>query len=188
MPVARSSRRISSPRLASAARRLLNAAKLCAIATVSPGGRAHVNTAYFAWSPTFDLVWLSAPQARHSRNLRRNSAAAVAVYDSRQSWGGRDRGIQLFGSARELGGAAARAAEQLYARRFHAYAAADLGAYRFYQLRPRHVKLFDERAFGGGVFVTAVLRTGARITWARTEVYTGETDVRGPAAVRGTRT
>jgi uncharacterized protein YhbP (UPF0306 family) len=57
---------------------------LCAIATVSPGNRAHVNTAYFAWSREFELVWLSEPAARHSRNLRANSTAAIAVYDSSQ--------------------------------------------------------------------------------------------------------
>ena len=85
-------------------RRLLDESKLCAIATVSPGARAHVNTAYFAWSPTFDLVWLSAPEARHSRNIRADPSAAVAVYRSTQTWGGSDHGIQLFGRARELRG------------------------------------------------------------------------------------
>jgi nitroimidazol reductase NimA-like FMN-containing flavoprotein (pyridoxamine 5'-phosphate oxidase superfamily) len=93
------------------ARRLLSASTLCAIATVSPGSRSHVNTAYFAWSRALDVVWLSAPEALHSRNVRTNPSVAVAVYDSTLSWGGPDRGIQLFGSASELAGRAALEAE-----------------------------------------------------------------------------
>src|SRR6266508_345439 len=117
MPIQRARERIPSARLASLARRLLNASTLCAISTVSPAGRAHINTAYFAWSPAFDIVWWSAPQARHSRNVRRHPSVAIAVYDSRQKWGGSDRGIQLFGTAREVRGRAAREAERLYERR-----------------------------------------------------------------------
>ncbi|TMD58832.1 MAG: pyridoxamine 5'-phosphate oxidase family protein [Chloroflexi bacterium] len=70
----------------------------------STGGRAHINAAYFAWDRTFAIVWLSAPGARHSRNLQRNASAAIVVYDSTQRWGRRDRGIHLYGSARELRG------------------------------------------------------------------------------------
>src|SRR5436309_5547663 len=140
MPVRLIAKHPSSSRLAAMTRRLLDQSKLCAIATVSPGKRAHVNTAYFAWSPAFDIVWLSAPEARHSRNIRANSSAAVAVYRSTQIWGRADHGVQLFGTARELRGRSARAAERLYAHRFNAYGD-DLDAYRFYRLRPRRMKL-----------------------------------------------
>lgn len=150
-------------------RRLLEESKLCAIATASPGARAHVNTAYFAWGPAFEIVWLSAPEARHSRNIRANPSAAVAVYRSTQTWGDSDHGIQLFGTARELRGRDAEAAERLYAARFRAYDA-DLEAYRFYRLRPRRIKLFDERALGGATFVTVAVSSG-RLRWVRTESY-----------------
>jgi len=151
-------------------RRLLDQSKLCAIATVSPGARAHVNTAYFAWGPAFEIVWLSAPEAQHSRNIRANPSAAVAVYRSTQTWGGSDHGIQLFGTARELRGRAARMAEQLYAARFRAYKA-DLDAYRFYRLRPSRIKLFDEHALGGATWVTVAVGAGGRLRWVRTESY-----------------
>ncbi len=153
------------------ARRLLGASTLCAIATVSPGGRSHVSTAYFAWSRAFDVVWLSAPKALHSRNLRTNPSVAVAVYDSTLSWGGPDRGIQLFGSASELAGRAAVEAEQLYAKRFAASARMKGRVYRFYRFRPRRMKLFDEREFGSGVFVTARIHDGGHVAWASTEIY-----------------
>jgi uncharacterized protein YhbP (UPF0306 family) len=152
---------------------LLDASTLCAIATVSPGGRAHVNTAYFAWASDFAVVWLSAPEARHSRNIRANLSVAVAVFRSTQRWGGSDCGIQLFGKARELHGRSARDAERLYAKRFKAYAG-DLSAYRFYRLRTSRMKLFDERVLGGGTFVTVRVDAGGRLRWEKTESYVTE--------------
>jgi uncharacterized protein YhbP (UPF0306 family) len=170
MPVRRIAKHPSSSRLAAMTRRLLDQSKLCAIATVSPGERAHVSTAYFAWSPAFEIVWLSAPEAGHSRNIRANPSAAVAVYRSTQTWGRADHGIQIFGRARELRGPDARAAERLYADRFSAYSS-DLDAYRFYRLRPRRLKLFDEHALGGATFVTVAVGAGGRLRWVKTETY-----------------
>jgi uncharacterized protein YhbP (UPF0306 family) len=163
---------VSAGRLEAIARSLLDASTLVALATVAPGGKAHVNAAYFAWSERFDLVWFSAPAAAHSRNLRVSGTVAATVYDSRQSWGRHDRGIQLFGTGRELEGSAARDAARTYAARFPEYAESELGGYRFYRLRPRRVKLFDEEELGDGVFVTASV-TGGRLAWVRTEVYRG---------------
>ena len=169
MGIERSGRRISSKRLETVLRKLLDAAPLCAIATVS-GSRAHVNTAYFAWSDDFRLVWVSEPRACHSRNVRERRTAAIAVFDSHQTWGKPDRGVQLFGSARETRGRTAELARAVYARRFRDYDAEQLGAYLAYEFRPQRVKLFDEREFGGGVFVTALVQDG-KLVWERTEIY-----------------
>lgn len=138
---------------------------LCAISTVAPRGRAYVNTAYFAWAPDLRIIWLSEPGARHSRNLRANASAAVAAYDSRQTWGKPDRGIQVFGDA----GAAGADATEIYARRFSGYEPRE--SYRFYELAPIRVKLFDERELGAGTFVTARVRQGGKLVWERTEIY-----------------
>ena len=169
MQIERSSRHPPSSRLAAIARKLLDDSKLCAIATVSPSGRAHINTAYFAWGTGYEVVWLSAPAARHSRNVRANGSAAIAVFRSTQTWGGSDRGIQLFGRARELRGRVALEAERLYAKRFRAYEG-DLPAFRFYRLRTRRIKLFDERVLGGGTFVTVSVERG-RVKWQKTESF-----------------
>lgn len=169
MPIARSTKHPPSARLAAIARKLLDDSKLCAIATVSPTGSAHINTAYFAWGPAYEIVWLSAPAARHSRNVRANGSAAVSVFRSTQTWGGSDRGIQLFGRARELRGRMALDAERLYANRFRAYEG-DLPAFRFYRLGTRRMKLFDERVLGGGTFVTVSVERG-RVKWQRTENF-----------------
>jgi uncharacterized protein YhbP (UPF0306 family) len=153
------------------ARRLLDTSALCAIATVSPRGRAHVNTAYFAWDRDLQLLWLSRRDARHSRNLRTNATAAIAVYDSNQIWGRPDRGIQLFGTAHELARAAGVDAEKVYGERFPAYRSTDFEEYSFYGFRPRRLKLFDESSLGPGVFVTARTGGAGRLTWEKTEVY-----------------
>jgi uncharacterized protein YhbP (UPF0306 family) len=169
--IERSRRPLAASRIAELARRLLDASTLCAIATVAPRGRAHINTAYFAWTPALDVVWLSEPRSRHSRNIRRNPAVAAAVYDSTQSWGQPDRGIQLFGTAREVGGSAAGVLEAFYARRFPEYSSSDEGAYRFYVLRPLRLKLFDEQELGVGVFVSAHVSRSGRTRWERTDIY-----------------
>jgi uncharacterized protein YhbP (UPF0306 family) len=169
MPIVRSNRPVAPARIQEEARLLLDASALCAIATRSPRCRAHVNTAYFAWDDALDIVWLSDPDARHSRNLRANPTAAIAVYDSSQVWGEPDRGIQLFGSAREVQARAAREAESIYARRFPS-AGEDLSSYRFYRLHPRRLKLFDEAVLGAGVFVTASITRSGGVAWERTEI------------------
>jgi uncharacterized protein YhbP (UPF0306 family) len=168
--IERSSKPVASQRLASVARRLLDASNLCTIATVGLGSRAYVNTAYFAWTRYFGIVWLSEPRAKHSRNLRTNKTVAIAVYDSAQQWGKPDRGIQLFGTAHRAEVAEAEAAERLYAKRFPAFRGTDLGAYRFYAFLPRRLKLLDEESLGAGTFVSAKLAEG-RLVWERTELY-----------------
>jgi uncharacterized protein YhbP (UPF0306 family) len=152
------------------ARRLLDAAPLCALATVTPSGRAHVNTMYFARTGVWDLVWLSTATSQHSRNMSSNRSAAIAVYESDQRWGGKDRGIQVFGRARALRGRAARDAVAAYARRFENDQEI-LGRFAVYRLRPSRLKLFDERTFGGGTFVTARVQRDGRLAWERTETY-----------------
>jgi uncharacterized protein YhbP (UPF0306 family) len=150
---------------------LLDASTLCSIATVSPAGRPHINTAYFAWSESLDVIWLSDPNARHSRNLRANAAVAICVYDSGQVWGEADRGIQLFGTGTELAGLDAREAAADYAGRFPTFDAGTYGGYRLYRCRIERMKLFDEPIFGTATFVTARVGGDRRPLWERTEAY-----------------
>ena len=147
----------------------MNASSLCSLATVSAGGRAHINHMYFAWSERFEVFWISDPDSIHSGNLSRSRSAAVTIYDSHQTWGRPDRGIQLFGAARTVKGIAAKEAERVYSRRFRDFDAEgnDLPFYRF---TPRQLKLFDERSLDGGTLVTVKV-THDRLAWLRTEVW-----------------
>jgi uncharacterized protein YhbP (UPF0306 family) len=119
----------------------------------------------------FRLAWLSHPEARHSHNLAGRTRTAVAVYDSSQAWGKPDRGIQLFGEAREVRGSEADEASRAYGRRFSEYEKEELGAYRFYLFTPDQLKLFDEREFGPGRFVVAYSDGKGGLRWASTLVY-----------------
>lgn len=170
MPIRRTRMKVGAHRLRSLAGSLLDASTLCAIATTSAGARAHVNTAYFAWSDRLDLVWLSDPEAVHSRNVRERSTVAIAVYDSHQSWDRPDRGIQLFGTAWEATGPVVSDAATVYATRFPQYRPSEFAGYRLYRFRPKRLKVFDEDTLGPGVFVTAAVHQG-RLAWVRTEFY-----------------
>ena len=171
MPVQRSESPVSRERLEATAFDLLEASTLFSLATVTPQGGAYVNTAYFARGPRFQLVWLSDPDARHSRNLSESASTAIAVYDSQQTWGRPDRGIQLFGAAHAAGEDEAAAAEDAYAARFPDFRAKNLWAYRFYVFQPERVKLFDEVGLGGGQFIVAAVDESGRLSWETTEIY-----------------
>lgn len=170
MTIERRAKRWPAAGLEAVARKLMNASPLCALATVAPRNKAHINHMYFAWSSGFDVFWISDPDSVHSRNLEKNSSAAVTIYKSTQTWGRPDRGIQLFGTGSEVKRRQVREAERVYSARFRSYDAAMLESLRFYRFRPRTAKLFDERALAGGTLVTVrVTRDGLK--WLRTEVF-----------------
>ena len=170
MTIERTSRRFPSDRLERLARRLMDASPLCSLATVSSGGRAHINHMYFGLSRQFEVYWISDPDSRHSRNLVKNSSAAITIYDSHQTWGRPDRGVQLFGTASRAQGSAVNRGYQAYHARFPSYDPSAEDAYPLYRFRPRAIKLFYERVLGAGTLVTARV-TAEGLTWLRTEVF-----------------
>jgi uncharacterized protein YhbP (UPF0306 family) len=144
---------------------LLEASSLCSIATVTPEGTAHANTAFFAYSDALEIFFLSHPMSQHCRHLRSNASVALTVFSTEQRWADPGRGVQLFGTAEEVSGAAAREAERWYATRFPAYdawrssvAERDLAReYRFYRIAVSTVKILDEQAVGDGMVVRATI-------------------------------
>lgn len=143
--------------------RILEENVLCSIATVTHNNRAHINTAYFCYSDQLELYFLSHPSSLHCRNLSTNSSIGITIFSSSQPWVRPGRGLQLFGRCRQARGAHAKRAEQLYGKRFPAYASwkatlkrSDAGReYRFYRFVVRNLKMLDEKALGDAVFVDA---------------------------------
>ncbi len=143
--------------------RILASNMLCSMATVTPQGHPHINTAYFSYSDSLQLFFLSHPGSVHCQNLAREPSLAMTVFSSAQQWTNPDEGIQLFGICEEARGSLIDEAERSYANRFQAYASwkgalkGDDSArqYRFYLFRVAAVKLLDERSFGDAVFVRA---------------------------------
>ena len=166
MTVEGRARKFSSAQLERVAHRLMNASTLCALATVSPGGRAHVNHMYFACTRRHEVIWFSDRDSVHSRNLERDSTAAITIYDSHQVMGRPDRGIQLFGRANAAAGRAENEATRVYVRRF----GVDPSGYHAYLFRTRTVKLFDERSLAPAMLVTARV-TPEGLVWSKTEVW-----------------
>ncbi len=163
-------RRLSDEPVRKSVADILEDSPLCSMATIGPRGQAHINTAYFAYSPRLEVFFLSDPTSLHCRNVARNPAMAMTIFDSRQVWGGSDRGMQLFGTCREARGPHRRNAERTYARRFPPYAkwmrgptaqekrqAEQLRSYTFYRFVPSRVKILNEPVFGGGVFVVTAI-------------------------------
>ena len=179
-------KRFSDERIRRSISRILRENVLCSMSTVGPGNRAHINTAYFCYTPELVLYFLSDPESRHCRNLARDPSLAMTIFKSAQEWGGQDRGLQLFGTCRRTRGRGANEAERVYAARFSPYAkwmkgmspagrqqAALLRSYAFYRFLPSRIKILDEREFGGAIFVTArVARspgTKSVVHWSGTE-------------------
>jgi uncharacterized protein YhbP (UPF0306 family) len=153
-----------SDRLYEAVIRILAANTLCSIATEAEPDHPHIHTAFFAFSADLDLFFLSHPNAAHSRHLSRVPHVAIAVFDSHQVWGTPHAGLQLFGAAEPAREVHADRARALYAARFPQYV--DYGksspdtafkALLFYRVHPQRVKVFDEKAFGDEVHITAVI-------------------------------
>lgn len=143
--------------------RILENNVLCSMATVTPEGSPHVNTAYFSYSRALELFFLSHPGSLHCRNLAGNPRMAMAVFASAQQWTGPGQGVQLFGTCEQTSGSSAEEAERSYATRFEAYRnwrdALKPGdpahEYRFYRFNVTALKILDEETFGDGVFIRA---------------------------------
>jgi len=163
-------RRFGDPRVQKSMFRVLRENTLCSIATVGPRNQAHINTAYFSYSPDLELYFLSDVDSLHCRNLERSASMAMTIFRSAQAWGVPNRGIQLFGTARQMNGVQAERAERFYGRRFPLYIrymrstrsrdrrmGDQLRSYRFYRFVPRTLKILDETEFGGSVFVVATV-------------------------------
>ena len=145
----------SADRVARSVAHVLGETGLCAWATVTQEGRAHINIGYFAQSADFHLYLLSHPASLHCRNVATNASMAVVVFVSSQEWTAPGRGIQLFGLCTEVGDDEADDAEWVYRDRYKAYAAwkAALKPGDPAGFVPERVKILDEAEFGDAVFV-----------------------------------
>jgi uncharacterized protein YhbP (UPF0306 family) len=92
--------------------RILSDNVLCSIATVTPEGYPHINTAYFSFSDSLDLYFLSHPGSRHCRNLSIHPAMAMSVFATAQEWTEPGVGVQLFGVGEETSESSAEEAER----------------------------------------------------------------------------
>lgn len=127
----------------------LRAHRVMTVATTGPEGPAAA--AVFYASDGLDFCFLSAPDARHSRNLRADPRVAVTIQEDYAGWQ-TIRGVQLIAEGRVLEGEEEGAARVLYAAKFpgildgqpeESGLARALAKIRWYRLRATWVRFID---------------------------------------------
>lgn len=134
------------------------------MATVKDEAESWINTVCFSFTPDFNLYFLTYPTAQHSKNLEKNNSVAVTVFDTHQE--PKKRGLQIFGIGEKVGGLELAKAIANYAVRFpwlpkyitrpEDFAKTVLTS-RFYVVRPKMIKIFDEKLFGKETWVTVLI-------------------------------
>src|SRR3954471_12644975 len=66
----------------SVARRIVAANMYMTIATADADGRPWISPVWFAPSSETEFLWVSSPDARHSRNIAVRPAIAIVIFDS----------------------------------------------------------------------------------------------------------
>ena len=161
---------ISVSRLQRSVSRLVAENLLCSMASITVEGRAHINTAYFSYSPELEIYFLSHHKALHCQNILSNPSMAIAVFSANQAWGSSDCGLQLFGICKQATRRQVDKAAKLYSKRFAEYNAWKAGLasdslgqdYRFYRFVTAELKVFDEKELGTGTFVLAKVKRQTR--------------------------
>ena len=161
--------RITNKQIQRSVYQLLAENMLCSMASITAEGSAHINTAYFSYTPDLKIYFLSHPNAFHCQNILSNPSMALAIFSSDQTWGNSDRGLQLFGLCKQVTGREANKADRVYGKRFAKYAdwKANLTSdssgrdYRLYRFITFELKVFDEKELGTGTFVVARMKGAA---------------------------
>jgi uncharacterized protein YhbP (UPF0306 family) len=125
---------------------LLAEARIMTLATLDPDGAPRATPLYFVPDRTGRLLYLSDPEAQHSRNLHSHPQAAIAIYPYEADWRAL-RGLQMKGTVLQLDDASARNALSLYRRRFPFIdqLAAAMQSSVVFRFTPTWVRLIDNR-------------------------------------------
>jgi uncharacterized protein YhbP (UPF0306 family) len=99
-----------------AARAIIDANLYLVLATADQDGRPWASPVYFAPAGYTSFVWVSVPDARHSRNIAARAEVGIVIFDSSVPIGGA-RGVYMSAEARELAGDERIPAIETYARR-----------------------------------------------------------------------
>ncbi|PID30578.1 hypothetical protein CSA80_01065 [Candidatus Saccharibacteria bacterium] len=121
------------------------------------GDKAHINTAYFAYTSKLELFFVSLPSDTHSINITENNSVALSFWSESSTWSENLQGVQIFGTAEELGiGPKLVEGMKVFAARYPAVSAIiknpgafkDGVAVRMFRVQSERVKLLDEPRFG----------------------------------------
>ncbi|MCX6132998.1 MAG: pyridoxamine 5'-phosphate oxidase family protein [Ignavibacteriales bacterium] len=155
----------SDEELTESIRGILSQSELCSIATVKDKNTSYIHTAYFAFTDSLKLYFLSDPSTQHCVNIKKNPSVAVAIADNHQPWQEPKRGLQFLGTCKLAQGREKLSAQLSYVERFVSYkdwysllTKKDLLEFKskFFVVDVHWVRLFDEPRFGEEVYITVV--------------------------------
>jgi hypothetical protein len=81
--------------------RLLRTQSTLTLSTTGADGDPHATSLFYLAGPELGLFWFSSPSSRHSRNLAKDSRAAVAIYRATEDWR-KICGVQMHGKAQKI--------------------------------------------------------------------------------------
>jgi nitroimidazol reductase NimA-like FMN-containing flavoprotein (pyridoxamine 5'-phosphate oxidase superfamily) len=101
---------------AAVAKAIIDASLYMVLGTAEPDGRPWVTPVYYAPASPREFVWVSSPDATHSRNLEARRDVSIVIFDSSVPIG-TGQGVYMSGAAEELSGEASDAAIEVFSRR-----------------------------------------------------------------------
>ncbi len=108
--------------LAVVARDIIDSNRYMTLATADGDGRPWAAPVWYAHEGYSDFLWVSRPEARHSRNLTSRPGLAIVIFDSIVPVGGA-QAVYLEAVAEELSGAERERGIAIYSRRSEAHGA-----------------------------------------------------------------
>jgi nitroimidazol reductase NimA-like FMN-containing flavoprotein (pyridoxamine 5'-phosphate oxidase superfamily) len=112
----------SEPDPAVLAREIVDANRYLTLATADGDGRPWATPVWYSHEGYTDFLWVSRPDARHSRNLATRPTLAIVIFDSTVPVGG-GQAVYVEAVAEELGGAERERGIVVYSRRSEAHGA-----------------------------------------------------------------
>ena len=106
------------------ARRIVGANTYMTIATADGEGRPWVSPVWYAPATSTDFLWVSEPDARHSRNVAVRPEVAIVIFDSTVPIGGAEA-VYLEAVAEQLSGAELERGIAIYSARSEAVGAGE---------------------------------------------------------------
>jgi nitroimidazol reductase NimA-like FMN-containing flavoprotein (pyridoxamine 5'-phosphate oxidase superfamily) len=102
--------------LASIARAIIDTNLYMVLGTADEDGRPWASPVYYAPAAYREFLWVSRPEARHSRNLEVRPQLCIVIFDSSVAIGC-GRGVYISAVAEQLVGTDAEEAVELFSRR-----------------------------------------------------------------------
>jgi uncharacterized protein YhbP (UPF0306 family) len=115
------------PDLAAAARAIIDGSRYLTLATADGDGRPWPTPVWFAHDGYREFLWVSRPDARHSRNLAVRAQVGIVIFDSTAAVGDA-QAVYLEAVAEEVDGVLRERAIATYSRRSRADGAAEWSA------------------------------------------------------------